>query len=272
VPISVGIEILFGRFTIFMSARSAQGTRDAWIATQAKGFSRWCTKQLVPKGLSVQAVTTDFRDGVKLLWLIELVGNDPIDNTWHAVPSGADRRDQELANVGFAIEYITQKKGGRLFGITPELIVDGNEKATLGVIWSLIYSFVIDNISVEELTARDALLIWCKENTAGYSGVDIRNFMSSWVSGLAWCALLHKFRPQLLDYSAFDQNRADKNVHLANTSSTWEGSKSLGIAELLDPEDVVGPLDDPTFAPDEKVIVTQVSELYHFFAADPEFA
>jgi actinin alpha len=136
------------------------------------------------------------------------------------------------------------------------------------LVWSIINKFVIEDISIEEATARDALLIWCKKNTAGYPGVDVRNFGSSWLNGLAWCALLNKFRPQLLDYSTLTPESTDKSVHLSNTASAWEGYRQLGITTLLDPEDVVGPLDDTSFVPDDKSVVTQVSELYHFFAAD----
>jgi hypothetical protein len=73
---------------------------------------------------------------VRLLWLLELAGKEPIGKKWHTAPGGARRRYQELENAVFAIEYITQKKGVKLVGIAPEHIVDGHEKLTLGLIWS----------------------------------------------------------------------------------------------------------------------------------------
>jgi actinin alpha len=238
------------------------------VETQAKVFSRWCTKQLQPRGLKVGDVREDFADGVKLLHLLEIAGKEPVPQKWHREVKGVRARYQALENAQAAINYIQNVKKVRLVGIQSEHIVDKNPKLTLGLVWSCINKFVIDEISVEEATARDALLIWCRKNTAGYPGVNIQDFSKSWVNGLAWCALLNKFRPALLDYSAIDTGSTDKSVHLANTSNAWAGYQALGIACLLDPEDVVGPLHDPLFFPDDKSIVTQVSELYQYFAAD----
>lgn len=44
----------------------------------------------------------------------------------------------------------------------------------------------------------DRLLTWCQRQTNGYRGVDITNLTSSWRSGLALCALIHKQRPELM--------------------------------------------------------------------------
>jgi hypothetical protein len=218
--------------------------------------------------MTVNDVRTDFKDGVKLLTLLEIAGGEPMRKKWHTAPAGVRRRSQELENANLAIEYMTRNMGIRLVGISAEHIVDGNERMTLGLVWSIINKFVVENIFFEERTGRDAVLIWCKTNTAGYPCVNIANFESSWVNGLGWAALLHRFRPNLLDYYALNPESADKNYHLATTVAVWDCFKQLGIATLLDPEDVVGPLNDATFLPDEKSVITQLSELYYFFASD----
>ncbi|KAH0792003.1 putative alpha-actinin [Histomonas meleagridis] len=120
-----------------------------------------------------------------------------------------------------------------------------------------INKFQIEDISVEEATARDALLIWCKKNTQGYDGVNITNFTTSWSSGLAFCALINHFRPELLDY-----NSLDKENHADNCKKAFEACEKLGITVFLDVEDLV----DTT--PDDKSVVTQVSEFFHFFASE----
>jgi len=55
-------------------------------------------------------------------------------------------------------------------------IVDGNSKMTLGMIWTIILRFAIQDISVEEMTAKEGLLLWCQRKTAPYKNVNVQNF------------------------------------------------------------------------------------------------
>lgn len=58
-------------------------------------------------------------------------------------------------------------------------IVDGNLKMTLGMIWTIILRFAIQDISVEEMTAKEGLLLWCQRKTAPYKNVNVQNFHTS---------------------------------------------------------------------------------------------
>ncbi|OHT09387.1 hypothetical protein TRFO_21709 [Tritrichomonas foetus] len=156
-----------------------------------------------------------------------------------------------------ALQFVTEEKKIKLIGIHPDDIVDGNLKLTLGLIWSCINKFQIEDISVEEQTARNALLQWCKKNTQGYDGVNITNFTSSWNTGLAFCALINRFRPEVLDY-----NSLDKGNSLENCTKAFDACRQLGLFVYLDPEDIAD------IQPDEKSVVTQVSEFFHFFAGE----
>lgn len=42
------------------------------------------------------------------------------------------------------------------------------------------------------------LLEWCKEMTKNYAGVKITNLTTSWRNGMAFCALIHHFKPELM--------------------------------------------------------------------------
>lgn len=89
----------------------------------------------------------------------------------------------QIANVNKALEFI-ERKGVKLVSIGAEEIVDGNLKMTLGMIWTIILRFAIQDISVEEMTAKEGLLLWCQRKTAPYKNVNVQNFHLSFkVSG-----------------------------------------------------------------------------------------
>ncbi|XP_074786839.1 spectrin beta chain, non-erythrocytic 4 isoform X1 [Athene noctua] len=92
--------------------------------------------------------------------------------------------------------------------------------------------------------------------TAGYPEVNIQNFTTSWRDGLAFNALIHKHRPDLIDFHKLTKSNATYNLQQAfNTAE-----QQLGLSKLLDPEDVN--MEDP----DEKSIITYVVSFYHYFS------
>ena len=56
------------------------------------------------------------------------------------------------------------------------------------------------------LSGTVALECWCRRSVSGYPGVEICNMGSSWQDGLAFCALIHRYRPDLLDFAALDRD------------------------------------------------------------------
>ncbi|KAM6085823.1 EH domain-binding protein 1 isoform 9-T9 [Theristicus caerulescens] len=82
--------------------------------------------------------------------------------------------------------------------------------------------------------ASQSLLVWCKEVTKNYRGVKITNFTTSWRNGLSFCAILHHFRPDLIDYKFLNPQDIKEN-----NKKAYDGFASLGISRLLEPSDMV---------------------------------
>uniref|UniRef100_A0A3Q3AX92 EH domain binding protein 1 n=1 Tax=Kryptolebias marmoratus TaxID=37003 RepID=A0A3Q3AX92_KRYMA len=82
--------------------------------------------------------------------------------------------------------------------------------------------------------ASQSLLVWCREVTKNYRGVKITNFTTSWRNGLAFCAILHHFRPDIIDYKSLNPQDIKEN-----NKKAYDGFASLGISRLLEPSDMV---------------------------------
>ncbi|KAK7122190.1 hypothetical protein R3I94_019343 [Phoxinus phoxinus] len=223
----------------------------AWEKQQRKTFTAWCNSHLRKAGTQIENIEEDFRNGLKLMLLLEVISGERLPK-----PDRGKMRFHKIANVNKALEYITSK-GVKLVSIGAEEIVDGNVKMTLGMIWTIILRFAIQDISVEETSAKEGLLLWCQRKTAPYRNVNIQNFHINWKDGLAFCALIHRHRPDLIDYS-----KLNKDDPLGNLSLALEiAEKHLDIPKMLDPEDIIN-----TPKPDERAIMTYVSCFYHAFA------
>ncbi|XP_067220655.1 alpha-actinin-4 isoform X3 [Chanodichthys erythropterus] len=223
----------------------------AWEKQQRKTFTAWCNSHLRKAGTQIENIEEDFRDGLKLMLLLEVISGERLPK-----PERGKMRVHKINNVNKALDFIASK-GVKLVSIGAEEIVDGNAKMTLGMIWTIILRFAIQDISVEETSAKEGLLLWCQRKTAPYKNVNVQNFHISWKDGLAFNALIHRHRPELIDY---DKLRKDDPV--TNLNNAFEvAERYLDIPKMLDAEDIVG-----TLRPDEKAIMTYVSCFYHAFS------
>lgn len=223
----------------------------AWEKQQKKTFTAWCNSHLRKAGTSIENIEDDFRNGLKLMLLLEVISGETLPK-----PDRGKMRFHKIANVNKALDFIASK-GVKLVSIGAEEIVDGNLKMTLGMIWTIILRFAIQDISVEEMTAKEGLLLWCQRKTAPYKNVNVQNFHLSFKDGLAFCALIHRHRPDLIDYSKLSKDNPLENLNTAFDVA----EKFLDIPRMLDPDDLQN-----TAMPDERAVMTYVSSYYHCFS------
>uniref|UniRef100_A0A6Q2YMS8 Spectrin beta chain n=1 Tax=Esox lucius TaxID=8010 RepID=A0A6Q2YMS8_ESOLU len=229
---------------------------DEREAVQKKTFTKWVNSHLGRVTCRIGDLYTDLRDGRMLIRLLEVLSGEQLPK-----PTKGRMRIHCLENVDKALQFLKEQKV-HLENMGSHDIVDGNHRLTLGLIWTIILRFQIQDISVEtednkeKKSAKEALLLWCQMKTAGYPNVNVHNFTTSWRDGLAFNAIVHKHRSDLIEFDTLKRSNAHYN--LQNAFNVAE--KELGLTKLLDPEDV------NVDQPDEKSIITYVATYYHYFS------
>ncbi|XP_056880669.1 F-actin-monooxygenase MICAL2 isoform X7 [Takifugu flavidus] len=117
------------------------------------------------------------------------------------------------------------------------------------------------NLSRRESDIRPSrLLTWCQKQTEGYRNVSITDLTSSWISGLALCALIHRFKPQLIDFDSLHGEDHAANLQLAFDVSERE----FGFRPFTSVEELHGGQEL-----DKTKMITYLSKFYELFRGTP---
>uniref|UniRef100_A0A669Q7S3 Spectrin beta chain n=1 Tax=Phasianus colchicus TaxID=9054 RepID=A0A669Q7S3_PHACC len=223
---------------------------DEREAVQKKTFTKWVNSHLARVSCRITDLYTDLRDGRMLIKLLEVLSGERLPK-----PTKGRMRIHCLENVDKALQFLKEQRV-HLENMGSHDIVDGNHRLTLGLIWTIILRFQ-ESFS---LSAEDSdFLHSCKLHVSLwilYPNVNIHNFTTSWRDGMAFNALIHKHRPDLIDFDKLKKSNAHYN--LQNAFNLAE--QHLGLTKLLDPEDI------SVDHPDEKSIITYVVTYYHYFS------
>ncbi|XP_069574956.1 titin homolog isoform X8 [Brachyistius frenatus] len=112
-----------------------------------------------------------------------------------------------------------------------------------------------DDKAEDLVNSSQSLLQWCQNITNGCQGVKVTNFSTSWRNGLAFCAILHHFHPDKVN---FDQLKPH-DIKL-NNKKAFDGFEALGISRLLEPSDMV-----LLSVPDRLIVMTYLSQIRSHF-------
>ncbi|XP_062289099.1 EH domain-binding protein 1-like protein 1 isoform X5 [Scomber scombrus] len=112
-----------------------------------------------------------------------------------------------------------------------------------------------DDTSEALVNSSQSLLQWCQSITNSYKGVKVTNFSTSWRNGLAFCAILHNFHSDKIDFDQLDSH----DIKL-NNKKAFDGFEALGISRLLEPSDMV-----LLSVPDRLIVMTYLSQIRTHF-------
>ncbi|XP_071235345.1 EH domain-binding protein 1-like protein 1 isoform X11 [Salvelinus alpinus] len=105
------------------------------------------------------------------------------------------------------------------------------------------------------VTSSQSLLEWCQEATKEHKGIKITNFSTSWRNGLAFCALLHHFHPDRINFEMLDPYDIKRN-----NKKAFDGFAELGISRLMEPSDMA-----LLAVPDRLIVMTYLNQIRTYF-------
>jgi Ca2+-binding EF-hand superfamily protein len=243
-----------------------------WERIQKKTFTKWCNQHLGKRfgaDSQIDNIVSAWGNGVPLMKLAVALYSENEKNPEQAVSMPKLKanelkdklsRIQQVSNCNKALALLTQA-GVNLKHIQAENLIDEDKVNILGMVWIIILDYASRGFGGSSAEVKRALLEWVNKKTDGYERVNppgVKNFKGDWRSGLAWCALIHRHRPELIDY-----NKCLTQSNLENLEEAFSiAEEHLDIPRLLEPSDV------DTKDADEKSIMTYVLEYFHRFAGE----
>uniref|UniRef100_A0A2K6TJG5 Spectrin repeat containing nuclear envelope protein 2 n=1 Tax=Saimiri boliviensis boliviensis TaxID=39432 RepID=A0A2K6TJG5_SAIBB len=231
--------------------------------TQKKTFTCWVNSQLA-RHTSPSVISDLFKDikkGHVLLDLLEVLSGQQLPR------DKGSNTFQCRINIEHALTFL-RNRSIKLINIHVTDIIDGNPSIILGLIWTIILHFHIeklaqtlscnynqpslDDVSVVDssptssppakkcskvqarwqMSAKKALLLWAQQQCATYESVNVTDFKSSWRNGMAFLAIIHALRPDLIDMKSVKHRSNKDNLREAFRIAERE----LKIPRLLEPE------------------------------------
>ncbi|XP_046878558.1 protein-methionine sulfoxide oxidase mical3b isoform X2 [Hypomesus transpacificus] len=168
-------------------------------------------------------------------------------------------------NINKNFNLYTVDPATRYPNINPQLItpaqvkhlIDTGDSRDVDIDIENLHSSPLSKLQRQESFSRSSkLLSWCQQQTQGYRGVAVSDLTSSWKTGLALCALIHHYRPDLIDFESLDEAEVEENTQLGLEVAELE----FGISPVMTVEEMssMGELDT-------LCMVMYLSQFYQLF-------
>jgi cortexillin 1/2 len=232
----------------------------AWEGVQKKAFTHWVNTVLDKRGLKIENLEDSFADGLTIVNFVELLVEAKMKRKYAQQPR---QRINKIENTHLALEFLIESGIQKKYmTASAEDFVDKNLKLLLGFLWVTFRRFrIAKTLGGDEDSTTEGLLLWCKQITEGYKGVNIRDFKGSFSDGHAFLAMVNAYDKKLFNYNEqLEEHSTHENIETAFALA----EKHLGIPQLLDPAELA----DGTI--DERSVVLYVSLFFHAFVSAQE--
>ncbi|XP_058883527.1 protein-methionine sulfoxide oxidase mical3a-like isoform X10 [Acipenser ruthenus] len=108
----------------------------------------------------------------------------------------------------------------------------------------------------ESVARSNKLLNWCQRQSEGFRNVNVTDLTMSWKSGLALCAIIHRYRPDLIDFDSLEEQNMEKNNQLAFDVAERE----FGISPIMTGKEMAS-----VGEPDKLSMVMYLTQFYEMF-------
>ncbi|RMZ96080.1 dystrophin-like isoform X1 [Brachionus plicatilis] len=231
-------EIPLSFASFYYSLKVSKG-KDEREDVQKKTFTKWINSQLAKIDHEpVKDLFHDLKDGIILLRLLELLTGKELK------PEIGNLKMHHLLNLNLVLSTLKDNQI-RLINISSNDINEGSAKLTLGLVWNIIQHWQVRDIlkkavyDIHATNLEKALLKWCQDSTKDYPGVKISDFTTSWKDGLAFNAIIHRYRPDLFSYDNLLNKKSSQSAEYFLEHAFKMAQRHLSIERLLDLEDVL---------------------------------
>jgi len=207
-----------------------------WLRLQKKIFTRYVNQKFreAKSEFKVNDLLEDIKDGLLLIDLLEIMSGKSFPDK---KPKATKVRIQQIDNCVSALNFAKTQCGIKSDCAAVNL-VDGLEKPLMSLIFQIIikYMKLDDEEDAASTDVREALILWLKNKTQGYAGVNIddKNLAKSFHDGLALCSLIHKMRPKLIPFANLKAEDKIANLTLALDTA----AKYCNVEKYLEPSDI----------------------------------
>jgi len=238
---------------------------------QKKTFTRWVNTHLIDRNLEVKELTTDFKNGVLLINLLEIISSKKIKK-WKKKPK---IKAQQMENLNKAMKFI-KDEGIKTVNIDADDLYNGNLKIILGLIWTLILRYQINKGDYLDIpldangrpdpkspqakkrkkkkddAPKKELLDWVNKQLKPYNQ-SVKGFKSQWKNPQIICSLTDSLQPGLMDLDKISDEKAPDQKRTKDIQEAMSKAETnFSIPQVIDASDMA-------VLPDELSMMTYVS-------------
>jgi len=212
----------------------------SWQDIQQRTFTGWCNEFLKDRGMHINDLSKDLKDGVLLINLLEIISGKSVPQRWNRHPKVPT---QKYENTAIAVDFV-KAEGIKLVNVGNTDITDGNLRIILGLIWTLILRYQVNRSGDG---GKDELLRWVQSKIPEYG---ITGFKKDWNDGRAVCALINAIAPgSFPGHRELDPSKAKDNCN----NGIDAAYNNLAISKILDGDVLFNP------RVDEQSVITYIS-------------